>query len=85
MGKYMDVITAPSECCAKITFDPYVPKAVGEALNLVWKGEGFVDGLGNPLRIEYHYKHREDYLISFLSPDAAAAATAAATVARVEA
>jgi len=86
MGKYMDVITAPSECGAKITFDPYVPKAVGEALNLVWKDGGFVDGLGNPLRVEYHYKHRADYLISFLPPDAAAAATAAAAAAkRVEA
>jgi hypothetical protein len=99
-GKYMDVIVpiehnsgeedSIGECYSKITFDPYVPKAVGEALNLVWKERegsegsegsegcvgGFVDMLGNKLIIEYHYKNREEYLISFLSPDEVAAATA---------
>lgn len=81
MGKYMDIIVpsgndvdSAGECYSKITFDPYVPKAVGEALNLVWRDEeggGFVDMLGNRLIIEYHYKNRNAYLASFLPPDSA--------------
>jgi hypothetical protein len=92
MGKYMDVLMPISDKTvddmgghySKITFDPYVPKAVGETLNHIWKCvqkedehrdgvEGyFIDMLGNRLYVEYHYKNREEYLISFLPPDEAA-------------
>lgn len=89
-GKWMDVIVPIGSgnsskedeiggCYSKITFDPYVPKDVGKALNLVWKDEGnsegngegggFFDMLGNRLIIEYHYKNRDNYLFTFLSPD----------------
>lgn len=88
-GKYMDVIMPTGvgsnsemddigRCYSKITFDPYVPKEIGKALNLVWRdgvsnegrdSEGFFDMLGNRLIIEYHYKTRENYLYTFLSPD----------------
>ena len=89
MGKFMDVVIPGAGevdeiggVYSKITFDPYVPKATGQALNLVWRegGEsgagGFINMLGHPLIIEYHYKNREDYLISFLPPEEAAAAMA---------
>jgi hypothetical protein len=81
MGKFMDVIVPGGSdvdnaggTYSKITFDPYVPKTIGKALNLVWSEGGFIDMLNNPLIIEYHYKNREDYLISFLSPDEIASA-----------
>ncbi len=81
MGKYMDTVMPSGlgeadeigECYSKITFDPYVPKETGQALNLVWNDStgGFFDMLGNRLIIEYHYKNREMYLASFLAPEEA--------------